>query len=233
MTLKGVREVNGFGARCAVRWQPTIRPQVMNNINQMERRLKQIVADMRPAKARSAPFGRPSVYEDLRSCSATWSATRPCGPLVRYSIRRDGSSPASMCRSVRPAPVGAKSRRRRKGLHRARAATKRPTNSGAALAVIASLGFPTAAPKDSSLLAGWGVPESPAKFHDRHRSLILCDRTILSRESKSNAEAGLARGRCSASRAWLAGWWLSSRVDDWPGADTAVSGFELQLGSHM
>jgi phospholipid/cholesterol/gamma-HCH transport system substrate-binding protein len=106
-TLRGVREGNGI-ARSFV-YGDDQSQEVMSNVNQMSRDVRQIVSDMRAGKGTlGALLVDPSVYEDLKMLLGNVDRNKTLRALVRYSIRRDEKASGVEVRDPVPASgVGA------------------------------------------------------------------------------------------------------------------------------
>jgi phospholipid/cholesterol/gamma-HCH transport system substrate-binding protein len=95
VTLKGIREGNGL-ARSII-YGDDASQATMQNLNAMSGDLRQIVADIRAGKGTlGALMVDPSVYEDLKVLLGNVERNKALRALVRYSIRRDEGSGATV-----------------------------------------------------------------------------------------------------------------------------------------
>jgi phospholipid/cholesterol/gamma-HCH transport system substrate-binding protein len=104
LTLKGVREGNGV-ARSLIYGDDSSQA-LMANLNAASDDLRQITANLRAGKGTiGALLTDPSVYEDLKMVLGNVERNKALRALVRYSIRRDEASGATV-RDASPAPSG-------------------------------------------------------------------------------------------------------------------------------
>jgi phospholipid/cholesterol/gamma-HCH transport system substrate-binding protein len=102
LTLKGVREGNGV-ARSLIYGDDSSQA-LMANLNAASDDLRQITADLRAGKGTiGALLTDPSVYEDLKMVLGNVERNKALRALVRYSIRRDEASGATV-RDASPTP---------------------------------------------------------------------------------------------------------------------------------
>jgi len=96
LTLKGIREGNGF-AKGLLYGGDEATQALVQNINAMSGDLRQIIADVRAGKGTlGALMVDPSVYEDLKVLLGNVERNKALRALVRYSIRRDEGSGATV-----------------------------------------------------------------------------------------------------------------------------------------
>lgn len=104
LTLKGVREGNGV-ARSLIYGDDSSQA-LMANLNAASDDLRQITANLRAGKGTiGALLTDPSVYEDLKMVLGNVERNKALRALVRYSIRRDEASGATV-RDAAPSPSG-------------------------------------------------------------------------------------------------------------------------------
>jgi phospholipid/cholesterol/gamma-HCH transport system substrate-binding protein len=104
LTLKGVREGNGV-ARSLIYGDDSSQA-LMANLNAASDDLRQITANLRAGKGTiGALLTDPSVYEDLKMVLGNVERNKALRALVRYSIRRDEASGATV-RDASPTPSG-------------------------------------------------------------------------------------------------------------------------------
>jgi phospholipid/cholesterol/gamma-HCH transport system substrate-binding protein len=104
LTLKGVREGNGV-ARSLIYGDDSSQ-EFMANLNAASDDIRQITANLRAGKGTiGALLTDPSVYEDLKMVLGNVERNKALRALVRYSIRRDEASGATV-RDASPTPSG-------------------------------------------------------------------------------------------------------------------------------
>src|SRR5690606_1647906 len=106
IALKGIREGSGM-ARGLLYGDDQGSGEVMANLNDVSRDLKEIVAGVRAGKGTiGALLVDPSVYEDLKLLLGNVERNKTLRALVRYSIKRDEQSAPSV-EVADPAPIQA------------------------------------------------------------------------------------------------------------------------------
>ncbi|HEX6272307.1 MAG TPA: MlaD family protein [Polyangiaceae bacterium] len=106
VTLKGIREGNGV-ARSLIYGDDSSQA-LMANLNAASDDIRQITADLRAGKGTvGALLTDPSVYEDLKMVLGNVERNKALRALVRYSIRRDEASGATVRDASTPPPNGA------------------------------------------------------------------------------------------------------------------------------
>lgn len=104
LTLKGLREGNGV-ARSLIYGDDSSQA-FMANLNAASDDIREIAANLRAGKGTiGALLTDPSVYEDLKMVLGNVERNKALRALVRYSIRRDESSGATV-RDASPRPSG-------------------------------------------------------------------------------------------------------------------------------
>jgi len=105
LTLKGLREGNGV-ARSLIYGDDSSQA-FMANLNAASDDIRQIAANLRAGKGTiGALLTDPSVYEDLKMVLGNVERNKALRALVRYSIRRDESSGATVRDASSPPPGG-------------------------------------------------------------------------------------------------------------------------------
>jgi phospholipid/cholesterol/gamma-HCH transport system substrate-binding protein len=101
-TLQGIRDGNGI-ARSVI-YGDAESAAMMNDLNEMARDLRTIVAEMKQGKGTiGALLVDPSVYEDLKLLLGNVERNKALRALVRYSIQKDEKAPSVEIRD--PGPV--------------------------------------------------------------------------------------------------------------------------------
>ncbi len=92
-TLKGIREGNGIAK--GVLYGDSDQQQIVSNLNQMSRDMRDIAAGVKAGKGTlGALFVDPSVYEDMKLVLGNVQRNDVLRALVRYSIKQDEKKPA-------------------------------------------------------------------------------------------------------------------------------------------
>jgi phospholipid/cholesterol/gamma-HCH transport system substrate-binding protein len=109
ITLKGIREGNGV-ARSLIYGDDSSQA-FMANLNAASDDIRQIAANLRAGKGTiGALLTDPSVYEDLKMVLGNVERNKALRALVRYSIRRDEASGATVRDESNPASQGSASK---------------------------------------------------------------------------------------------------------------------------